>query len=311
MNIIFISNQLGLRGTEISLYDMAHYCETILGHTSYISAPVNSEMSAYYKFKDRFEDRVFLYSDFNELEQYCKEENISHSYIIKSGEYDGKVINGVKNFIHVVFNGSTPHGECYLAVSEWLGEKYHIDYLPHILSLPKIEEDFRSYLNIPKEAIVFGRHGGNDSFDIPYMNNVISTILHNRKEAYFLFMNTDGITINDERVKLIEATTDVETKTAFINTCDYMLHGRQMGESFGIAVCEFLHQNKPVITNIECRDMHHIKLMQDEGYYYGNENELFSILMYIQKNTKNVSHLVSKFKPEIVINKFKEVFLDR
>ena len=60
MNILFHSNQLGIRGTEIALYDMAHYTEKLLGHTSFIAAPADSDFSAFEKFNARFGDRVII-----------------------------------------------------------------------------------------------------------------------------------------------------------------------------------------------------------------------------------------------------------
>jgi len=313
MNILFHSNQLGIRGTETALYDMAHYTEKLLGHTSYIAAPAGSDMTTYEKFYKRFEGRVFIYDSFDTLELSCKEYDITHAYMIKGGMYDGKVIPGVKTFIHCVFDCSQPHGDVYCGVSEWLGEKFKIDYLPHIVSLPEVKGNYRTHIGIPKDAIVFGRHGGFDQFDIPYLSDVISTLIH-RTDIYFLLMNTKPFnTLNYPRVIYLDSTTDVEVKTAFINTCDAMLHGRTEGESFGLSIAEFIHQNKPVITNIEARDRNHIHMLKDKGFYYSNASELYTILTtfngpnYIKQH--NLKHLVKDFKPETVINKFNEMFL--
>ena len=38
-------------------------------------------------------------------------------------------------------------------------------------------------------------------------------------------------------------------KVRFIQTCDMMIHGRTVGETFGIAIGEFSFYNKPVMTN--------------------------------------------------------------
>lgn len=306
MNVIFHSNQLSLRGTEVALYDYAHYNESLLNNVSYIAAPTKSDLSSLDKFLDRFgSERVLLYESFSDLTEFTKKHSISHSYIIKAGYNDGQLIPDTKNFVHAVFDASQPHGDTYMAISSWLADKHNVDYLPHIVSLPSVEEDFREYLGIPETATVFGRHGGNDTFDVPYLREVISAVISNTENVYFVLMNTDNIGIHHPRLIYVSGTTSVETKTAFINTCDAMIHARQMGESFGLAVCEFLHQNKPVITNLECRDKHHIRLMKNEGYYYTNANELFAILYSFKKQEYNVSHLVEQFKPEYVMNKFK------
>jgi hypothetical protein len=310
MNVLFHSNQLGIRGTEIALYDYAHYNETILGNTSYIAAPINSDRTSNEKFVNRFgADRILLYNDFSSLQPIVERLGITHAYYIKGGENDGKLIPGVKNFAHAVFDGSQPHGDVYMTVSKWLGDKFNLDYLPHIVSLPEVTANYRDYLGIPQTATVFGRYGGYDQFDVPYLDEVIKNALSN-ENIYFLFMNTKPLSAQDHpRVIYLDGTTDVETKTAFINTCDVMLHGRTEGETFGLAVAEFLHQNKPVITNISCRDRHHIELMGSKGFYYESKEELWAMIARFQKKDYHVKQLVDQFNPEIVINKFKESFL--
>jgi len=118
MNILFHSNQLGIRGTEVALYDYAHFNETLLGNLSYIAAPANSDITALDKFRARFGDRVILYNDFNDLQTLPLEA----AYFIKAGFDDNKLISGVKNIVHAVFDASHKHGDVYVAVSKWLGD---------------------------------------------------------------------------------------------------------------------------------------------------------------------------------------------
>ena len=51
-------------------------------------------------------------------------------------------------------------------------------------------------------------------------------------------------------------------KIKFINSCDAMLHGRSLGESFGIACGEFAIRNKPIFTYNFSRDRAHIDLLK-------------------------------------------------
>lgn len=301
MNILFHSNQLGIRGTEVALYDYAHYNETLLGNVSYISSPANSDMGALEKFKARFGDRVILYNDFTELQKYP----IDTAYFIKAGFNDGLLIPGVKNIVHAVFNASDKHGDVYVAVSEWLGNIHNVDYLPHIVSLPNITEDFRDFVGMSHSDVVFGRYGGLDQFDVPYLGEAIRAAAD--AGIKFLFMNTKPFNYQHPNIKYSEANTDLNTKTAFINTCDAMIHGRTDGESFGLSIAEFLHQNKPVVTNIECRDKNHIHVLGDKGLYYSNANELYAILTSFEKRNYIVKPLVDQFKPEIVMEKFKNL----
>lgn len=294
---------------------MAYYTEKLLGHTAFITAPSNSDLTAIAKFTERFGDRVYLYSDFNELEEYCKHHSITHAYYIKGGRKDGKIIPGVKSFVHYVFKWSIDeqHGDQYVAVSKWLASELGTNYLPHIVSLPDITYNYREHLGIPQDAVVFGRHGGYDQFDIPYLAEVIDSF-DRQSYMYFLFMNTKPLHATDHpRIIYLDGTTDLEVKTAFINTCDVMLHGRTEGESFGLAIAEFIHQNKPVITNIEARDRNHIHMLKDNGFYYSTPNELHAILAQFNGPTYikqyDLKHLIEESRPENVINKFNQMFL--
>ena len=301
MIVGFHANQLGLRGTEVALYDYAHFNETILGNISYIFAPANSDMSAVDKFKSRFDNRVILYNSFSEIE-LSSSYRVDVMYFIKAGFNDGLWLSGARNIVHAVFDASDKHGDVYIAVSEWLGKKHNVDYLPHIVHLPSVEVDFRSQLGIPKEDTVFGRHGGFDQFDIPYLSDVVFPMAEAGK--WFLFMNTRPLKRQHPKIIYLNPVLDLPTKTAFINTCDYMLHGRSEGESFGLAIAEFLHQNKPVITNINCRDRNHIHVLKDKGIYYSSPNELYNILASVEKGDHNVRSLVEQFDPHIIMQKF-------
>jgi len=301
MNILFHENQLCIRGTSVALYDYAHYNETLLGNVSYIAAPQSSDLAALSKFKDRFGDRVLLYNNFEDLYKHP----IDLAYFIKAGFNDGLLFPGVKNIVHSVFSPNEKHGDVYIAVSKWLGEKYGVDYLPHIVTLPDMKEDFRDFMGFSKDDIVFGRYGGYDQLDVPYVGDVVMAAAD--KGIKFIFMNTKLITVQHPNIFYSEPTTDLNTKTAFINTCDAMLHGRTDGESFGLAIGEYLHQNKPVLTNIDGRDRNHIEVLGDKGFYYSTPNELFALLSTFEKKDYNVKCLVDQFKSEVVMEKFKNL----
>lgn len=302
MKVAFHSNQLGIRGTEVALYDYADYAERILGWSSYVFAPQESDLAALDKFTERFKDRVVLYDSFDHLPSTY---NIDAAYLIKAGFDDNKLFPGVRNMVHAVFDASHKHGDVYVAVSKWLGDRHGVDYLPHIVSLPDVKDDFRGHLGFSKDDIVIGRYGGYDQFDVPYLADVVGTLAE--RGIKFLFMNTKPFTYSHPNIVYVEGTTDMASKTAFINTCDAMLHGRNEGESFGLAVCEFLHQDKPVFTNIQCRDRNHIHVLKDKGFYYASHNELFVMLASFKKEQYKMKHLVEEFKPETVMNRFKSL----
>ncbi len=306
MNILFHSNQLGIRGTEVALYDYAHFNETLLGNLSYIAAPANSDITALDKFRARFGDRVILYNDFNDLQTLPLEA----AYFIKAGFNDGLLIPNIKNIVHVVFQHYDPHGDKYVYIAEWLTNKMsngRNQFLPHIIKMEDHEEDYREFLNIPKDAIVFGRHGGYDEFNYEFTYEPIIQTAINNKNKYFIFMNTRPFSSGISNIIYIDSNHDVSVKRAFINTCDAMIHGRKKGEVFSLSMGEFLYCNKPVVTTTMGEDAGHIHMLKDKGFYYTNANELFAIINSLEKKDYKVKTLVDPYTPEAVMAKFKSI----
>ena len=171
MKIAFHSNQLGVRGTEIALYDYAYYNREILGNESVIISNKTADLAALDKFKSEFE--VFLYNDFGEVIEFVKQNNIEGIYYQKSGQWDGKLVPGIRNMIHTVFQFKQPHGEVYSFISPWLAEKMtgqRDNSVPYIVDILKHDHDvnYREVLGIPQDATVFGYYGGPTSFNIEF-----------------------------------------------------------------------------------------------------------------------------------------------
>lgn len=338
MKIAFHSNQLGLRGTEVALYDYAHFNETLLHNQSIILSiqdSPNSDPSAIKKFTDRFP--VFFYSgNFEEVDSILEKEKVDLLYIIDAGKNVGKVSKKVKTVVHAVFQYHEPHGDVYAYVSEWLSQKMtngKVPFVPHMVHLPTIHDHLRHQFNIPTDAIVFGRYGGMDTFDIYFVRRAIVKIAKKYPHIYFLFMNTPDFVgksmyrkkiINTilttlwykkkkyKNILFISPTSDMIEKTKFINTCDAMLHARYQGETFGIACGEFSIKNKPIITysGKKCNDRAHINILREKGIYYQNYNDLYRILSsFEKKSTKNWDAYSEKYNPAVVMKKFKELFI--
>ena len=151
----------------------------------------------------------------------------------------------------------------------------------------------RNKLCIPSDAIVFGRHGGYETFNIPFVHQVIASVisknsdskssrlredLHNTSccDIYFIFVNTYKF-MDHPRVKFLPPITSDEDKLSFILSCDAMIHARADGETFGIACGEFSVCNKPVITCV-CGDTAHIDILGKKCIKYANSTELENIL---------------------------------
>jgi len=314
MNIAFHSNQLSLRGTEVALYDYAHYNETLLHNKSFILSNKNANLDSLHKFKNRFD--VFLYNSFEESFDFIKNNNIECIYNICYGVDEGRYVPDIKNVFHAVFQTKQPHGDAYSYVSEWLADTMGSpgNYVPHIVDLPKATDNLRKKLNIPTDNIVIGRHGGFEEFNITFVHQAIYSVLEKRDDITFVFMNTKEFGPKHKNILFLDGTYDLISKANFINTCDYMLYGRQQGETFGLALSEFLFNDKPVICWQEGHDRNHLTILKDRGIMYNDYTGIYNILLNIQKpdNAPNYyKELVSDFSPEKVMNKFKQIFLEK
>jgi hypothetical protein len=305
--IAFHSNQLGIRGTEVALYQYAKYNEEILGNKSVIVSFPNSDMSAYQKFADRFE---VVLMDWWNYENYLIQNNFDYLYVTKAGGNDGVCSNSIKTLVHAVFRSNDPHGYKYFYISDWLakdqGYSPETHSLPYICEpLPNTEDNLRLNLDIPKESKVFGCYAGSTEFNINFVKEIIKKVVREDINTYFIFMNIPEFDEHPQ-IKFLPGNYDLLEKSKFVNTCDYMIHARYGGETFGLACSEFALSNKPIITYGESGERCHIEILGEYGIYYNNESELYDIF----KNTHNYlkftdySFPYKKFSPEKIIQKF-------
>jgi hypothetical protein len=201
-------------------------------------------------------------------------------------------------------------------VSQWLSDLTSggvRPFVPHIIDLPEAGSDLRKTLGIPAEACVIGRHGGWDQFNLPFLKGVVEKILQERPEVWFVFLNTKPF-IAHQRVVYLPATSDLQEKSDYINACDAMLHARKLGESFGLAMGEFLYFNKPVICWYGGIDRNHLRLQPDPSLVYYSAHDLLRILRKVQPRPKDADQagwmeFRRQYSPETVMRKFSEVFL--
>jgi hypothetical protein len=302
--IIFFDPNLNERGTSIATYDYTHYNETILGNKSIIVSLNTAELKSYKKFNKRFETHIL--NSFLDIQKIQGD----YFYSLKYGFNDGNFHPNAKNLVHAVFPSHNPHGDVYAYISKWLAESHGKGqpYVPHMINLPEIKENFKEFLNI-KDQLVVGWYGGNN-FEIPFAKQAVINIAHKRDDIIFLFMNQDSF-CDVPNIIFIEGTINQEQKAAFINTCDIMIHARERGETFGLAIAEFSSKNKPIITYKLSPERNHIEILQDKGIYYSNYNELYSILDGITHNdiTQKEWNCYQEFTPKKVMKQFNNVFL--
>ncbi|MBI9086563.1 MAG: hypothetical protein JEZ11_23400 [Desulfobacterales bacterium] len=313
LRIGFHANQLGFRGTDVALYDYAWFNRELLGNQSVIISDRNADLTGIERFQGAFD--VLLYDDFSQVEPMVAERGLDAVYFLKSGVDDGKTVRTAKTLVHAAFQVCQPHGDVYAYVSGWLAGKMgggRYPWVPHMVRLPETDHDFRGRLGIPETARVFGRHGGRDQFNIPFVGEVVRRVAEADPDIYFLFMNTDRFCDPLANIIHLNPTWDIDAKAGFINTCDAMLHARIQGETFGLAIAEFLLKDKPVIAWADGIDQNHLAMLGDRGRTYGNPTELFDCLTGFKRVEPKgwYQELVRDFTPEKVMQSFKAVFLD-
>ena len=312
VKIAFWDNCLCERGTTTAIYDYAYYNQTLLGNTSiimYNTTRRENNNEVINKFKQQF--TVYGVDNFEKVDPILLAEQCDIFYIIKAGEYEGQISRVIKTVVHCVFNCYQPHGHRYAAVSNWVSGASNHSVVPHIVTLPENNNHLRQELNIPDSAIVFGRHGGYDTFDIPYVHNTVYRVAIENPNIYFLFMNTQQFCPPLPNIIHIGQIIDLNKKTAFINTCDAMLWGRTGGETFGLAIAEFSIRNKPVFAT-KCGDIDHIEILKDKGIWYNETNLYDQLTTFDRIESANKDwNAYRDYEPEKVMSIFKRIFIDK
>lgn len=194
---------------------------------------------------------------------------------------------------------------------------------------------YRMQFGIPEKALVVCRHGGNVTFNIPYVKHGILDLLdrHNEQQLQFIFLGTEKfqhdfikLALNTTKaefylgagkrqIHFLPATTDAQLKENYFATCDAMLHARHDGETFGLAVAEFSVRNKPVITQQAGKRYSdfHLRVLGEKAILYDSRADFVDKLSsLVQRGVpKDVQYnCYQKFQPAQVMSIFKRVFLD-
>ena len=328
MNCAFFVRHFTERGTEVAIYDYAKYNEEILHNKSYIICFTEKKQSeigfpmerySYDKFKNRFE--IIEICDIDEMTFIIDRYKLDFFYTQTYGnqdiyKFDNKEIWGnCKTIKHCVFTTCTPESDFYVSISEMLNRKNYapIPVIPYIVHLPSTNENLRDLLQIPQNAHVFGRYGGFNEFNISIAHQAIIDFLNleNSSNVWFLFMNTPEF-YKHPRIIYLNRTTDLIFKTNFINTCDAMIHAREMGETFGLAIAEFSSKNKPIIT-CPCGDLEHVKILGDKALLYKSKDELLNIFNNFESIIKNKDdwNAYRQYTPENVMRLFDELIFSK
>lgn len=312
MKIAFWDNSLNIRGTTVAMYDYAYYNRTLLGNESIIiynvTQPPNNQI-VIDKFKKEF--KVFGVDDFDKVDDILVKEKCDLLYVIEWGNDMLRTSKVCKVAIHCVFGCDKPHGDVYASIAPWVdGNNGKYPYVPHMVNLPNNTDNLRRQLNIPENATVFGRHGGDGEFNIDYVKRIVYDIAINNPNIYFLFLNTQLFCSPLPNIIHLAAVADLETKVAFINTCDAMLWARDTGETFGLAIGEFSIKNKPIFCT-KTGQLAHVHILGDKAFWYTEDTLKQKILGFNKdEESKKDWNCYKEYTPENVMKKFKEVFID-
>lgn len=305
MKIGFLTNHISYGGTEVALYDYAHFNETLLGNTSVVLTRDfrNTHGEIYGKFDKRFP--VFYITNQSDIDKTVTEQKLDCIYIIKSGELDWFYTTKCKTIIHCVFTTLFPHGSLYCAISNSLNKLYNtnVPVLPHMIHIEDHTESYRDELCIPKDVTIVGRYGSYDSFDISFVYSAILDLVEKHPRIYFLFMNTKEF-VKHSRIIYLPRTTDLFVKRKFINTCDVMLHARTRGETFGLSCGEFAVCKKPIVTYSQSLEKAHIETLGNQCVQYTTKQDLLRIFEQEEWNIDMTNNGYLQFTPQRVMSAF-------
>ena len=286
----FFVRHFTLRGTEVATYNYAELNEE-RGGTSVIIALSQEQReslgwpstdASLERFRSRFE--VALVSDIAEVRSVMDKRQLDVFFTRTSGarestyRFDDPAIwAGIRTVVQCVFDTRASLGEVSrVCIGDDLNRRFgtSLPVLPgHCVSLP-LAQPRRLF---PDSFTVYGRHGGRESFDVPFVWKAIRRALDARDDIAFVFLGTDPV-VEHERVTYQPPTDSRTEVSAFIRGCDAMLHARSRGETFGAAVAEFSSLGKPVVTWSDSPEREHIRTLGDRAILYANEEELVQIL---------------------------------
>ena len=331
--VAFFVRHFTERGTENSAFDYAAYNETILGNHSIIvcfdettqqSLGFPATRISYPKFQQRFP--IVEIHAFDEMPEIIDTHGLDFFYTQTHGDYEGmyrfecpEIWTGkttgkrCQTIKHCVFSTNATQGDFYVSISHCVNMLYrtNVPVIPYIVHnddrAGTSSTTLRKDLGIPEEAIVLGRHGGTKTFDIPFVHDAIRNFLTNGPaNVYFLLMNT-RVFFDHPRILYLPPTTDPARISTFIHSCDAMIHARQQGETFGLAVAEFSIRNKPVLTYAHSREREHLDILGEKAILYRDEAELTHLLSNIHDVVNDKTrdwNAYRAFSPEIVMKMF-------
>ena len=312
MRIGFQADTLNERGMSVALHDYALGVQDKLGHEAIVFHSAASDPSVVEKFGKSV--TMVPVKPGEDSRRVSEPFQLDFCYYIREGRRGPLNIAANRAGVHTVFRHFEPHGDVYAYVSDWLADWMTgglAPAVPHIVDLPVPSGTLRAELSIPEDAHVIGRYGGADQFNLPFAQAAVREALEKRSNLWFLFVNTNKF-IDHPRALFLPPIVDRQKKAQFIATCDAGLNAKKIGESFGLAIAEFLMFGKPVYSWAGGMDQNHVVMTPKRDWIYRTQRDLVRLL---SDNTPSLQdadlarHAVAAFLPAPVMQRFADVFL--
>ena len=315
MNIAFYVDEMNLRGVANSTYQYAYQNKKTLNNKSiifYNKKNYRNKSNVIKRFQRKF--RVIGVSEFKEIDNYKDKFLIDYIYVQKGGNKDNWVSNKIKTLVHGVYPQKINqiHGYRFAYISEWLSKNFSnnkIPFVPLITEVSKTKKNLKKRLKISKDKLVLGCYGGESSFDLKFAQLAIKTIIDKRKDIIFLFLNINKF-CSHKQIKFLKGTTDENFKKKFINSCDAMIYGRSLGESFGLSCGEFAIENKLIISyKFNRHRSHSYNITSKQFIEYESYKSLVKILFNLKKRSLSYKNKYQNYTNKKMIKVFQNVFL--
>jgi glycosyltransferase involved in cell wall biosynthesis len=157
--------------------------------------------------------------------------------------------------------------------------------------------ELRKELDIPNNAIVFGRIGsahGHVEFSLRLFD-LANTACGNH--FYYLIVNPDDKTkkqaVNLMNIAIFEPTIDDHWIDRFFNVLDVFLHYRSNGEICGCAIQEAMMRGVPVLGHITEQDNGQIEVIGNGGMVAVTESEYVKNILYLANNYQIRKHFAA------------------
>ncbi len=313
MRIGFQSGTLNERGMSVALFDYARGVQNILGHEAVVFYSEAKSSPAVVEKFGQFLQLVPLPpgADAGALSEPFQ---LDFCYYIREGRRTPMTIAAERSGVHAVFRHFDPHGDVYAYVSDWMSwwmTGGQAPAVPHIVDLPEVRDTMRGDLGLPEDAFVIGRYGGFDQFNLEFAQKAAAEALDRRSNLHFVFVNTEKF-IDHPRALFLPPIVEPMEKARFIAACDAGLNAKKIGESFGLAIAEFLTFGKPVFSWAGGMDQNHVVMSPKGEWVYRTRRDLLRLLTDYTpslRDTELAREAVACYRPQAVMKQFEEVFL--